>query len=112
MFRVLTRLRSNLISLANIWRYEQSGESSPVVSKSGIDTVFAGSALTKGKSLIVCFIHNTCADQSDQRAGIRMCGCAIPLLSKEARNPSWPEPKAGWIPGRPPSEPRLLTLYL
>lgn len=35
-----------------------------------------------------------------------------PLVASEARNESWPEAKAGWMFGRPPSVPTLSMLYL
>lgn len=36
----------------------------------------------------------------------------VPFVASEARKLSWPEPNAGWIPGRPPSVPTLSMLYL
>jgi len=36
----------------------------------------------------------------------------VPLVTSEAKNPSWPDAKAGWTLGMPPSEPKLSMLYL
>jgi len=38
--------------------------------------------------------------------------CGLPFVAREARKLSWPDPKAGWMPGRPPSVPTLSMLYL
>lgn len=39
-------------------------------------------------------------------------GFGVPFVAREVRKLSWPDPKAGCMPGRPPSVPTLSMLDL
>lgn len=88
------------------------------MAESSIDTVFPSGLLAEVESLVIGFVHDSYVYEGeklkledvdkakDENAKY------LPLDSRDAKNPSWPDANAGWMFGVPPSVPSLSLLYL
>lgn len=76
------------------------------MNQSGINAIFSGRLLAEGKSLIVCFVHDSLGESTNLVSSLVLTKAVIyeechevvstlPLVSREAKKRSWPDANAG-----------------